>query len=218
MGGVAGLALQVQPSGARSWLLRISIAGRRREMGCVCGRLPRCLLADARRRARDEREKADKGIDPIADRRAGVVRLRAESARKCSFESAARTYIEVHEPTWRNAKHAEQWRNTLASTFPLIGSLQVQEIGLPEVLGVLGAPFGKQRLSPRPTPSRANRVRPRLGGGPRLSRRPQPGSMAWTSRPIIARATQDCEGRAPRRDTGQATQDIHGLPSSARRH
>ena len=70
VGVVAGLALQVQPSGARSWVLRFTVAGKRREMGL--GGFPTVTLADARRRAREEREKADKGVDPIADRKAAA--------------------------------------------------------------------------------------------------------------------------------------------------
>ena len=135
VGGVAGLAMQVQPSGARSWVLRISIAGKRRDMGL--GGFPDVTLADARRRAREEREKADKGVDPIADRRAAASRLRAERAEAFTFKQSALAYIEAHESGWRNAKHAEQWRNTLASTYPEIGDLQVRDVSLPHVLAVL---------------------------------------------------------------------------------
>lgn len=136
VGVVAGLALQVQPSGARSWVLRFTVAGKRREMGL--GGFPTVTLADARRRAREEREKADKGVDPIADRKAAASRLRAEQARAFTFKASALAYIEAHEPGWRNAKHAEQWRNTLASTYPVIGTMQVRDVGLPQVLAVLG--------------------------------------------------------------------------------
>ena len=135
VGGVAGLALQVQPSGARSWLLRMSLAGKRREMGL--GGFPDVTLADARRRAREEREKADNGVDPIAARRAAAALLRSELAKALTFKSAALAYVEAHEPAWRNAKHAEQWRNTLASTYSLIGSVQVRDVELPHVLAVL---------------------------------------------------------------------------------
>jgi integrase len=135
VGGVPGLAMQVQPSGARSWVLRMSIAGKRREMGL--GGFPDVTLADARRRAREEREKADKGIDPIDERKAATSRLRAEQAKAFTFKAAALAYIETHEPGWRNAKHAEQWRNTLASTYPIIGTLQVRDVGLSQVLSVL---------------------------------------------------------------------------------
>jgi len=135
VGGVAGLALQVQPSGARSWVLRISIAGKRRDMGL--GGFPDVTLADARRRARDEREKADKGVDPIAERKAAASRLRAEHAKAFTFKESALAYIEAHESGWRNAKHGEQWRSTLASTYPAIGDLQVRDVSVPHVLAVL---------------------------------------------------------------------------------
>jgi len=135
VGGVSGLALQVQASGARSWVLRLSVAGKRRDMGL--GGFPDVTLADARRRAREEREKADKGIDPIAERQAAASRLRAELATAITFKAAALTYIETHESSWRNAKHAEQWRNTLASTYPVIGGMHVRDVALPQVLAVL---------------------------------------------------------------------------------
>ena len=135
VGGVAGLALQVQPSGARSWVLRLSVAGKRREMGL--GGFPDVTLADARRRAREEREKADKGVDPIAERKAAANLLRVELAKAFTFKSAALAYIEAHEPSWRNAKHGEQWRNTLESTYPTIGDLQVRDVALPHLLAVL---------------------------------------------------------------------------------
>ena len=135
VGGVAGLALNVQPSGARSWVLRLMIAGKRRELGL--GGFPDVTLADVRRRAREEREKVSKGIDPVAEKQAAAASLKEERDRAITFEVAAKKYIEAHESTWRNAKHAEQWRNTLASTYPDIGSIDVSKIGLPEVLKVL---------------------------------------------------------------------------------
>jgi hypothetical protein len=135
VGGVVGLAMQVQASGARSWVLRLSIAGKRREMGL--GGFPDVTLADARRRAREEREKADKGVDPIVERKAAASKLRAEAAKAYTFKESALAYIEAHESSWRNAKHAEQWRNTLATTYPTIGALQVRDVALPHVLAIL---------------------------------------------------------------------------------
>src|SRR5207249_600008 len=51
VGGAAGLALQVSPGGARSWILNISIGGKRREMGL--GGFPGVPLADAREATRE---------------------------------------------------------------------------------------------------------------------------------------------------------------------
>src|SRR3979490_1716111 len=45
-------------------------------------------------------------------------------AKDVTFEQAARSYIAAHESGWRNAKHGQQWRNTLASyAYPKIGGL-----------------------------------------------------------------------------------------------
>jgi hypothetical protein len=50
VGGVAGLGLQVTPTGARSWSLRVVIAGKRREIGL--GGFPTVQIAAARDKAR----------------------------------------------------------------------------------------------------------------------------------------------------------------------
>ena len=59
VGVVSSLALQIAPSGAKSWILRYPDGNKRKEMGL--GAYPDVGLADARRRAREEREKLDKG-------------------------------------------------------------------------------------------------------------------------------------------------------------
>jgi hypothetical protein len=66
VGGVAGLHLQVTKSGARSWILRATIGGKRRDLGL--GGYPDVTLALAREKARDTREKIAQGIDPVAER------------------------------------------------------------------------------------------------------------------------------------------------------
>ena len=75
VGGVAGLALQVSASGARSWVLRIQIGDKRRDMGL--GGFPDVPLANAREAARVARAKVKEGIDPIANARAARSALKA---------------------------------------------------------------------------------------------------------------------------------------------
>lgn len=136
VGGVAGLALQVLPSGGRTWILRTTIAGKRRDMGL--GGFPDVTLAGAREAARVARAKADQGVDPIDDRKAARGLLQLARANAVTFEVAARTYIASHEASWRNAKHGQQWRNSLTNyAYPIIGKMQVRDIGLPQVLQVL---------------------------------------------------------------------------------
>jgi integrase len=136
VGGVAGLAINVSKSGARNWILRYQIGGKRRDMGL--GGFPDVTLAGAREAARAARAKITQGIDPIADGRAARSKLIADKASAITFSQAATQYIETHEDGWKNAKHAQQWRNTIQLyANPLIGQMLVRDIGSPQVLAVL---------------------------------------------------------------------------------
>lgn len=136
VGGVAGLCLQVAPSGARSWVLRVVIGGKRREMGL--GAFPGVTLAGAREKARDARLKIEQGIDPIMEREQAASRLRAQQAADRTFEWCAGQYIEAHGDAWRNAKHRAQWSATLATyAYPIIGRVLVRDVDQPNVLAVL---------------------------------------------------------------------------------
>lgn len=143
VGGVSGLYLQVLPSGGRSWVLRVMVGGRRRDMGL--GGFPDVTLAGARDAARKARERIAEGVDPIEERRARKSALRAEVARLVTFEEAAKAYIAAHGDSWRNDKHRQQWENTLSTyAYPKIGKLAVRDIGLPHILSVL-EPIWKER-------------------------------------------------------------------------
>lgn len=136
VGGVAGLALQVAPSGARSWILRVMIGGKRREMGL--GGFPDVTLAGAKEAARAARQKIKDGIDPIGDAQAKRSALAAARAASMTFSQAATAYIAAMESEWSNNKHASQWRNTLASyAFPVIGKIFVRDIDQSHVMQVL---------------------------------------------------------------------------------
>src|SRR6185295_15521527 len=104
VGGVAGLHLQVSTSGARSWILRASVAGRRRDMGL--GGYPDVTLADARDAARAARAKISGGRDPIAEARAARSALVASLAAARTFSQCSAAYIQAKSPEWANAKHA----------------------------------------------------------------------------------------------------------------
>jgi len=102
------------------------------------GPYPGVSLADARRRASEEREKLDKGVDPINERRMAQSAIRAQSAAAITFEKAALAYIAAHESGWDNLKHIQQWRNSLATyAYPHIGALLVRDISVSNVLQVL---------------------------------------------------------------------------------
>lgn len=136
VGGVAGLALQVMPSGARSWILRIQVGGRRRDMGL--GGYPDVTVAGARDAAREARAKAKAGVDPIEDAKAARSALAASRLAAKTFRQCATAYVAAHKAGWKNAKHAKQWSSTLETyAYPLMGNMLVRDIALPHVLAVL---------------------------------------------------------------------------------
>lgn len=136
VGGVSGLALNVMPSGGRSWILRVRVGKKRRDMGL--GGYPDVTLAQARDAARKAREKIKAGVDPIEEQHKARELLMLGQANAVPFSKAAETYIETHEPGWQNAKHGQQWRNTLKThAYPTIGEVLVSDITLPHILSVL---------------------------------------------------------------------------------
>lgn len=136
VGGVDGLALQILPSGGRSWILRMTVGDKRRDMGL--GGFPDVPLSQAREAARQARAKVKQGIDPIEEARANQSLLKASQASAVTFEQCALKYIETHEATLKNAKSAQQWKNTLATyAYPEMGSLLVRDVALSHVLAVL---------------------------------------------------------------------------------
>jgi integrase len=131
-----GLYLQVARAGSKSWVLRFSIAGRRREMGL--GPCPEVSLAVARRLAAEARSLVKAGQDPIAARDAGRARQRLDEARGITFDKAAELYIAANEAGWRSDRHRNQWRASLATfASPVIGRMPVADIGVPEVMRVV---------------------------------------------------------------------------------
>ncbi len=136
VGGVAGLALQVTDSGARSWILRVMVGGKRRDIGL--GGYPDVPLADARRKARETRDDIRKGVDPVEARKAARSALQAAHATAKTFKQCATAYIDAKSVEFRNAKHRAQWSSSVeAYAYPVLGNLLVRDIGLPHVLEVL---------------------------------------------------------------------------------
>lgn len=136
VGGVAGLHLQVTERGARSWILRVKIGDRRRDIGL--GGYPDTTLEQARETAREYRHQVKQGLDPIEARRAKLDALRAETAKRITFDKAAAECHKSKAKEFKNAKHAAQWKSTLDTyASPVIGNLPVSEIELAHVVSVL---------------------------------------------------------------------------------
>ena len=99
---------------------------KRRELSL--GTYPEVSISEARERANEARKLKDKGIDPLQARQDEKASVAKEEAIP-TFEAAARTYIDMRKPAWKNAKHAEQWTSTLETyVFPFIGNLRVDKL------------------------------------------------------------------------------------------
>ncbi len=130
------LYLQVSESGTKSWLFRFALNGKERWAGL--GPLHTIGLADARAAAVECRKLLLAKIDPIEARKAKQAGAALDAAKSISFDECAAAYIKAHRAGWKNAKHAEQWENTLATYCgPIFGALPVQGVDTGLVLKAL---------------------------------------------------------------------------------
>ncbi|MES2844723.1 MAG: integrase arm-type DNA-binding domain-containing protein [Pseudomonadota bacterium] len=136
VGGVTGLYLQITPSGGRSWILRTTVGKARRDIGL--GGFPSVTLSQARDKAREARDKIERGVDPVAERQAAKAALIAAAGRGLTFEKAMDSYLSAKLDAFKNAKHRQQWQNTLTQyALPVLGKIMVQDIDVRDLLRVL---------------------------------------------------------------------------------
>jgi integrase len=122
-----GLYLRVSASGAKSWVFRYQLDGKRRDMGL--GPYPDVSLAEARARASDNRRRRHDGIDPLEAKAADRQAQRVAEAKGRTFCEVAEELVRQKEVGWRNAAHRDQSRNTLATyVYPVFGDLPVSAI------------------------------------------------------------------------------------------
>lgn len=190
-----GLMLLVRPSGARSWILRLQVNGRRRDFGL--GSLADVSLAEAREKADELRKLCRSGVDPVAKKRAE--RLAAASIP--TFRVAAELTRDEKKGGWRNLKHREDWLSSLnLYAFAKLGDLRVDHIDAPMVREVL-LPIWLEK------PETARRVRQRIRA-----------VLAWAAskgmRQSLDMAVMD-QGlpRQPRRDRHFAAMDWEAVPA-----
>jgi len=162
-----GLRLVVSNTGAKKWVLRFTIDGKRREMGL--GSFPDVGLAEARDKATEHRKQAKESVDPIEVRQ-------TEPEKTPTFTTCAARYIRAHRRGWKNAKHARQWVSTLKTyARPEIGKKKVDAITTEDILKILSRLDHQDRN--RQAGARPNRKHPRL------CRRPQI-PLSTESRPL----------------------------------
>jgi integrase len=138
----------------KSWLFRFALAGRERQMGL--GSLNAVGLSEAREDAERCRKLLKEGRDPIEVRNAERASKQATAAKSVTFDWCATAYMAAHEAGWRNAKHRQQWRNTLDTyASPIIGKLPVHDIDTGLVMQILQPIWTKKNET-------ASRVRGRI--------------------------------------------------------
>jgi integrase len=124
-----GLRIVVSHTGSKQWVMRYTIAGKRREAGL--GSYPIVSLECARKKAIDYREKVVQGIDPLEVKPVAP-------PDKPTFTHCAALFIKHHRRGWKNRKHGRQWVSTLKTYVrPVIGNRPVDEIGTEEILQIL---------------------------------------------------------------------------------
>lgn len=128
------LYLNVAADGSKSWIQRLTVGGRRRDIGLGGWQL--VSLAEAREKAFENRKLARAGGDLLAEKR---------RRRTPTFREAAERTFEAHKPRWRNGQHTRNWMGSLEKhAFPTLGDTPVGRIGQEDVLGCLGAHLGRE--------------------------------------------------------------------------
>ncbi len=146
-----GLMLYINGSGSKSWVLRLMINGKRRDIGL--GSFQDVSLADARGKAEEFRKLARAGEDPLRKKQ----EAKSQQLAQMTFREAAEAVHKEHEGGWKNAKHRAQWLSSLeAYAYPDIGDLSVAELDGPAIRDLLARIWLEK-------PETARRVRQRIG-------------------------------------------------------
>lgn len=125
-----GLHLLVKDNGRKYWICRFTWAHERHERSF--GPYPEVPLAEAREKALRLRQAIRRGENPLAETQTEVVPTRP------TFSTFAFEFIRTHAAQWRNAKHVDQWRNTLRDyAFPIIGEIPVDQVTTDHILRIL---------------------------------------------------------------------------------
>lgn len=215
-----GLLLEVRSSGARVWLCRTVVAGKRRDMGL--GGYPAVSLAQARKKAEAARTAAREGLDPIAARRRQKREREAQQAADAAaaaqtFKAVALAHIKAETPGWKSKRTALLWERSLERwAFPALGATPVAEIDRAAVLRAVRGVWATRPATGRKVLRRVGAVLrfaaangwrandnpadvrmlrhlglPALPGG-----RKQP-SLPWAKVPAFMRALDKMPGLAP---------------------
>jgi integrase len=86
-------------------------------------------LAEAWERSRAALGSIRNGQNPITERQS------KQAAITWTFKTCALAYIKTHKPSWKNAKHGQQWENTLeAYVYPHFGQKHVKDVETEDIV------------------------------------------------------------------------------------
>lgn len=126
-GDGGGLTLQITSAGVKSWLFRFMREGKAHGMGL--GATHTITLAEARQKALDARKLLADGLNPMVVKKQKMLAVALERAKMMTFDQCATSYIEAHKASWKNAKHIDQWTNTLTTyASPVFGQQPVADV------------------------------------------------------------------------------------------
>ena len=121
------LYLYVKPTGRKSWVQRITIDGRRRNLGL--GPFPVVPLAKARQRAFENQRMIEDNSSPIVEKRKSQIP---------TFKDAAEKTYNALKPTWKSSQTEASWLRSLEiHALPKIGDFAVDRITKNDVIEIL---------------------------------------------------------------------------------
>ena len=116
-------------------------------------------LAEARDRARLARQVLLDGDDPIEIKRKKRDDARSDVSGQIFFRDAAKRFLELHLNEWKNAKHKQQWQNSLKTyAYPSIGNRPISAIDGAVITGALSPIWTKKPETARRVKQRIERV------------------------------------------------------------
>ncbi len=136
LGDGGGLTLQITKTGTASWLHRYMRAGTAFAVGL--GAYPLVSLKEARAKAEVCRKQLAEGKDPRHEKQAAETAVHVVAAMEKTFDDCASEYITDHRAEWKNAKHVQQWENTLETyASPIIGKCPIGKVTTADVKRIL---------------------------------------------------------------------------------
>ena len=123
------LYLVVDHKTSKRWVIRLTINGKRRDMGL--GSAFNFNIREARELATHYIKLAKQGIDPIQDRL-------KEKGLETTFKECVYKVHELNKPTWKTEIIGTQWINSfIHHVFPKIGHMAISEITSADIMKIL---------------------------------------------------------------------------------